>query len=89
MPSDQDELPYSDWVSLVAGIMENTPLGQTVLIRKENDRERLKHFSKHERNIRNEWRNFRAGQKRDSQSPQDVNHAMEMFENMFREMFSK
>ena len=89
MPSDQEELPYSDWVSLVAGIMENTPLGQTVLIRKENDRERLKHFSKHEHSIRSEWMNFRAGQKRDSQSPQDVKHAMEMFENMFREMFFK
>ena len=42
--------------------MEDTPLGQTVLIRKENDRERLKRFSPYENRIRNEWRKFRAKQ---------------------------
>lgn len=68
--------------------MEDTPLGQTVLIRKENDRDRLKYFTKHEHRIRNEWRNFRAGQKLENQNPQDAKQAMKELENMFRNMFA-
>ena len=65
--------------------MEDTPLGQTVLIRKENDRERLKRFTQHEHRIRNEWRSFRARQKRESGiRPED---AARMFEQMFARMF--
>lgn len=67
--------------------MEDTPLGQTVLVRKEDNKDRLKHFSKHEHRIRNEWRNFRADQKRENQNPQDAKNAIEELENMFRKMF--
>ena len=34
LPSEQDEMHYSEWILLVGGLMEDTPLGQTVLIRK-------------------------------------------------------
>lgn len=62
--------------------MEDTPLGQTVLIRKEDDPDRLKRFTQHEHHIRNEWRNFRA--KKKSAPPESF---AEMFENMFKTMF--
>ena len=64
--------------------MEDTPLGQTVLIRKENDRDRLKHFSQHEHRIRNRWREFRAGQEKLKMSPKKT---AEYWENMFARMF--
>lgn len=65
--------------------MEDTPLGQVVLIRKEDDRDRLKHFTQHEHRIRSEWHEFRAGQKlKDKKSPEDL---AEYWENMFAEMF--
>nr|MCR4889008.1 bacteriophage Gp15 family protein [Ruminococcus sp.] len=32
LPSEQEEMSYSEWLLLVGGIMEDTPLGQTVLI---------------------------------------------------------
>lgn len=86
MPSEQDEMHYSEWILLVGGLMEDTPLGQTVLIRKENDKERLKHFSRHEHRVRNEWRSFRAQQKLDDDNKQPEDFA-KMFENMFRNMF--
>lgn len=86
MPSEQDEMHYSEWILLVGGLMEDTPLGQTVLIRKENDKERLKHFSRHEHRVRNEWRSFRAQQKLDGDNKQPEDFA-EMFENIFRNMF--
>lgn len=75
---------YTEWLLLVGGIMEDTPLGQTVLIRKENDRDRLKHFTQHEHRIRNEWREFRTEQKKIEISPEKMT---EYWENMFSEMF--
>lgn len=77
---------YDEWLLLVGGIMEDTPLGQVVLIRKENDRDRLKHFTQHEHRIRNEWREFRAEQKvkKEKKSPEDF---AKQFEKMFAAMF--
>lgn len=86
LPSEQEELSYSDWVTLLSGIMEDTPLGRTVLIRKEDDGERIKRFSPYERRIYNEWRNFRAEKKR--QNAQEVMKAISNFEEMFKNMFS-
>lgn len=85
LPSEQDEMHYSEWILLVGGLMEDTPLGQTVLIRKENDKERLKHFTQHEHRIRNEWRSFTAKQQlSQNKKPEDF---AKMFEDMFRNMF--
>lgn len=75
---------YSEWLLLVSGIMEDTPLGQTVLIRKEDDKSRLKRFTKYEHHVRNEWRNFRAGQKLKEHSPEEF---AADFEKMFAAMF--
>lgn len=84
LPSEQDEMHYSEWILLVGGLMEDTPLGQTVLIRKENDRERLKHFTQHEHRIRNEWRSFIANHKvSENKKPENFT---KMFEDMFRNM---
>ncbi len=66
--------------------MEDTPLGRVVLIRKEDDKDRLKNFTQYEHHIRNEWRNFRAKQKikYGRKKPEDF---ARMFEKMFAKMF--
>lgn len=85
LPSAQEEMHYSEWILLVGGLMEDTPLGQTVLIRKENDKERLKNFTQHEHRIRNEWRSFIANQKLSgNKQPEDF---AKMFEDIFRNLF--
>lgn len=65
--------------------MEDTPLGQIVLIRKEDDQNRLKYFTRHEHRIRNEWREFRAKQKlrADKKAPEDFSV---QFEKIFGAM---
>ena len=68
---------------MVAALMEDTPLGQTVLIRKEDDKERLRHFGKYENHIRNNWRNFRASQKLAPSASEEGSSAF--FENIFVE----
>lgn len=77
-------MSYSEWLLLVGGIMEDTPLGQTVLIRKEKDRDRIKRFTPYETRIHNEWRNFIAKEKLADSKPEDFS---KMFEKMFSKMF--
>ena len=88
LPSEQEELRYCDWLLMVGALMEDTPLGQTVLIRKEENREHLKRFTQYEHRIRNEWRNFRAKQKLnengEKKAPEDF---AVYFEKMFAGMF--
>lgn len=67
--------------------MEDTPLGQIVLIRKENNKDRLKNFSQHEHRIRNEWRNFRAKQKLSENGNSTPEGFALSFEKMFAGMF--
>lgn len=88
LPSQQEELRYSDWILLVGALMEDTPLGQIVLIRKEDDKNRLKHFTQHEHRIRNEWRNFRAKQKMETERKKPEEYALG-FEKMFAAMFGQ
>ena len=86
LPSEQEDMHYSDWLLLVGGLDEKTPLGRTVMIRMESDKERLKHFGKYEHRIRNEWKNFRAKQRvaEEKKTPQQM---AEFFEKMFANMF--
>lgn len=50
-------MSWNEFCTLLKGIMPKTPLGQIVSIRSEEDKEMLKHFSKDQHRIRNEWRN--------------------------------
>ena len=71
----------------MSGIMEDTPLGRIVLIRKEDDPKRIANFSDYEKRVRNEWRSFIAHKKiENGGKPEDF--AMR-FSEMFSKMFSK
>lgn len=50
-----DDMSYSEFCSLLSGIMPDTPLGQIVSIRAEKDPKILKDFTKEQRRIRSEW----------------------------------
>lgn len=74
-----DNLSWGELSSDIAGINGDTPLGNLVEIRSENDQERLKNFTPNQRKIRNEWRNKQA-KKVNTETYED---AMKNFENMF------
>lgn len=60
IPSNQQELKYSDWAKLVSGLMEDTPLGRIVSIRSETDREAIRNFTSEQKKIYNDWQHFRS-----------------------------
>lgn len=59
LPSAQEDLPYTDWAKLVGGLMEDTPLGQVVAIRREKDYSVIRRFSPEQRRIRADWAAFK------------------------------
>lgn len=50
-------LTWGELSSYIEGINSDTPLGQIISIRKENNREKLKDFTQEQHRIRNEYRN--------------------------------
>ncbi|WP_279288281.1 Gp15 family bacteriophage protein [Clostridium beijerinckii] len=54
---EENDMTFSEFCTLLTGIMPKTPLGQIVSIRAEEDKDILKNFTKEQHEIRNEWRN--------------------------------
>lgn len=52
---EEDDMSWSEFCSLLSGIMPETPLGQIIGIRTEKDPQKIKVFTKEQRKIRNDW----------------------------------
>lgn len=75
-------MKWDEFKALVSGLSADTPLGRLVSIRAENDKDILKHFTKEQKRIRNEWRS-RSAQQMDKQT---FEQAMLGFEKMLEAM---
>lgn len=51
-----DEMDWKEFSTLLAGITKETPLGQMIAIRSEENRDVIKNFTEKQKEIRNEWR---------------------------------
>ena len=51
----QSDMPWTEFVTLVSGLMHDTPLGQMVSIRSEKDPDVIKQFSPEHRKMHREW----------------------------------
>lgn len=76
-------MSWDEFVTLLSGLNGDTPLGNIVSIRAENDKERLKSFTPEQRRIRNEWRNKNKTTKADGAA---YNDAITGFAAMFKSM---
>ena len=72
-------MSWREFSYLLQGLSGNTPLGQIVSIRAENDPEKLKNFTPEQRRIRSEYRNKIAKKK----SSEEVKDAIEQFKQAF------
>lgn len=90
LPSQQEELKYSDWCKLVSGIMPDTPLGQTAALRQEKNPDVLKTLNPAQRQLRSEWAAFRAQKRRDTpQGSLRENKQMMELEKMIAGLFGR
>lgn len=78
-------MSWSEFCSLLAGIMPKTPLGQIVSIRSEEDKDMLKNFTKEQNDIRNEWRyrNNPINCMSDEEKEIKIEEIQRLFENAF------
>ena len=84
----EDDMSWSEFCTLLAGIMPETPLGQVVSIRSENDKEVLKSFTKEQHRIRNKWRN-RHINKVITMDKKEAERQIQIFQEMCRKAFGK
>lgn len=77
-----NNISWAELCSDISGLMGETPLGNIVQIRSEDDKERLKNFTQEQKNIRWEYRNKMA-QKMDKEEFKKV---ITEFQKMFKEM---
>ena len=75
-------MKWVEFRALIAGLSPETPLGRIVSIRAEEDEDILKHFTKEQRRIRNEWMQRKA--KKVTQ--EDLNDMLEQLKNTFVKM---
>lgn len=73
------EITWREFKALLGGLGGNTALGRMVAIRSEEDKECLKHFTKEEHKIRNQYRNKIAKKV----SEQDMSQFLEVMKNAF------
>lgn len=79
LATDLRGMSWREFSYLLEGLSGNTPLGQVVSIRAENDPETLKNFTPEQRRIRSEYRNKIAKKK----SSEEVENAIEQFKQAF------
>lgn len=78
-----DDMEWREFVTLLSGIMPETPLGQIIKIRAEDDDDILQQFTDEQHRIRNVWRN-RQMQAMLKQS--NKNEVMKQMKAMFKSM---
>lgn len=79
-----------DWVqfsALLAGIMPETPLGQIVSIRSEEDPRTLKNFTDEQHQVRNSWREKKRQEQLSSLDSADMEKQIADLQNMMAHAF--
>lgn len=86
-----DDLDFKEFLTLLGGLMNKTPLGQMIEIRSEDDKDRLKTFSQEQHQIRNEWRTKSAKKQQEyfnSLNDEEKNIIMKNIQNIFKNAFA-
>lgn len=80
-------MPWTEFVTLVGGLMSDTPLGSVVGIRAEKDPETIKTFNPDQHRIHRDWNTRQALDK--LADPEKLNKDMDDLGAMFKAMFGK
>lgn len=83
LPSEQENLRYTDWAKMVGGLMDDTPLGRVAAIRAETDREVIRKMTPDQWEIRSEWAKFRAGSKTKEVHQEQMKQLQAMIAGLF------
>lgn len=77
-----ETVAWDEFCSLIAGLSPETALGRVVAIRSENDKNVMKHFTRDQKRIYDDWRNRKA----EIMSQQTYEAQMKQLEMMMAQM---
>lgn len=83
----EDDMPWSEFCTLLSGLLPDTPLGKIVSIRAEKDRKILKTFTKEQKKIRSDWQ--RKKMQKLKENPAAYRAYMDEFQAFCKSAFSK
>lgn len=79
------DMPWSEFINLVTGLLPETPLGAVVKIRSEDDPQVLKQFNRDQLAIRTKWRERQAAKQLNN--PEVLKQSMDQLSAMLKGMF--
>ncbi|ERK31927.1 hypothetical protein CINTURNW_1037 [Clostridium intestinale URNW] len=79
----ETEMSWSEFTTLLKGIMPETPLGQIVSIRAEENKDMLQNFTQEQHKIRNEWREKQLEDMTVEETEEQMQELQELFAKMF------
>ena len=79
-----ESVSWDEFKSLLAGLAPETALGRMVAIRSETDKDVIKHFTREQKRIYDDWRNRAA--ERTRQEPCIYEQQMDYLESMMAAM---
>jgi len=87
----QQDMSWTEFCTLVSGLMPDTPLGQIVTIRAEKDPKVIKKFTSDQKRIYNDWKNREINNmlKNSDQLDQTMNELFRMLENRYGKKVKK
>lgn len=85
---NEPDMSWGEFITLLGGLNSKTPLGQVISIRSENDKDMLKHFTKEQHRLRNEWRN-RNIKKMVTMDKKEAERQIQIFQDMCKKAFGK
>ncbi len=82
---NEQDMTWSEFCTLLSGIMPKTPLGQIVSIRSEENEDMLKSFTPEQHKIRNDWRNRNnpVADMTDEEKEEEMRKVQEIFAKAF------
>lgn len=84
---NEKDMPWTEFCTLLSGLMPDTPLGSIVSIRAETDRKVIKEFNSDQRKIHTEWKTKMSKLK--ALDKEGYERDMEKLSKMFNTMFGK
>lgn len=83
---EYDEISAQEYYQLLTRLNGDTPLGNLIRIRSENDFKKIQEMSKEEKEIRNKWSVFKMSQKSrlsDSEKKKQTEYFYQIVKSMF------
>lgn len=78
-------MPWTEFCTLVGGLLPDTPLGQIVSIRAESDMETIRQFSSEQKRIYSSWKDRQL--EKLIETPESIEEKQIALQNMIASMF--